>query len=469
MVRNLITLYDSNETEFNTNGLGNLGDAASCVVSEERNGSFDLSMEYPVKGRHFSDLKMRRIIFAKPNPYDDPQPFRIYDISTPIHGNVTVSAHHISYDLAGYTLAPFEADGLVAIFEEINRQMEEPQNDKQPPFAFSTTKEGSEGYMILPAPCSVRSLLGGTTGSILDTWPGEYKWDRWNVVYYQNRGADRGVTIEYGKNLTDLKQEENCENCWTSVYPYYYKAETDNEAAVLVQLTEKVIDFPGEYDHRRTLILDLTNEFESTPSEEDLRDLTMEYIEANELDKPDVSLTVSFASLANTVNYAKFKNLEEVRLCDIVHVYFPALNISSSSMCISTKYNVLTDKYTEVQLGKAESNLATTIAGQSSSIQQQTSAVDDKLFTFQTEVNFGIQRAVKQGTGNLGGNVVLYDSDGDGKPDTLFILETDDLTAPQNVLRWNSEGLKHSSAGYLGPFDDTIIFMDGTINSAFVR
>ena len=106
MVDNLI-LFDKSARVFNSNGLGFLSEATKCVVEEERNGVFELELEYPMSGRRFSDLQLRNIIFAKPNPYDEPQPFRIYQISKPIKGIISVRAKHISYDLSDYVCLPF--------------------------------------------------------------------------------------------------------------------------------------------------------------------------------------------------------------------------------------------------------------------------------------------------------------------------------------------------------------------------
>ena len=74
-------LYPATETEFETNGLGALSDVSSCVVTEERNGSYELEMQYPVSGRHYSDIALDTIIYAQPADGKDPQPFQIYKIS----------------------------------------------------------------------------------------------------------------------------------------------------------------------------------------------------------------------------------------------------------------------------------------------------------------------------------------------------------------------------------------------------
>ena len=47
--------------------VGFLADALSCVVTEERNGLFELPLTYPVTGALFDKLQLDRFVKAKPN------------------------------------------------------------------------------------------------------------------------------------------------------------------------------------------------------------------------------------------------------------------------------------------------------------------------------------------------------------------------------------------------------------------
>ena len=150
-------LYESTETTFTTNGLGRLSDAVSCTVTEERNGSFELSMLYPINGIHYSDLAIRRIILAKPNQTDQTQPFRIYQITRPMSGIVTVQAQNISYDLSGYPVEPFDAYGAADAFTAVMANAVE-----APPFTFSTDLTDDSEQLLVDHPCSIRSLFSNT-------------------------------------------------------------------------------------------------------------------------------------------------------------------------------------------------------------------------------------------------------------------------------------------------------------------
>lgn len=457
MVDSLIRLFESTATSFQTNGLGGLSEALKCEVVEERNGSFELEMEYHISGKRYSDLKLRRIIVAKPNPYSDPQPFRIYDISKPINGLVTIKAEHISYDMSGYPVGPFSVSDVKAAIS--NAQSNAIVSH---PFKLSTDMSASGEFTILK-PVSMRSLLGGSSESILESYggDGEYEFDGFNVILHQNRGANRGVTIRYGKNMTDLKQEENCSNVYTAVYPFWYSDEWG-----MIELPEKTLKTAGTYDYTRILPLDLSNDWENSyewddqyPSEDEIRELAQNYIDKNNIGVPIVSLTVSFEQLSQTKEYEMMALLETVRLCDTVNVEFPLLGVSATSKCIKTTYNAITNKYISIELGESQSTLSDTVSEQSQTIKKQPT---------QTFMEKAIQTATQLISGGLGGYVVIRSSSGGKYPDEILIMDDPNIEKATKVWRWNKGGLGYSPTGYNGPYT-TAITQDGSIVADFIN
>jgi len=450
MVDTVITLFESTATTFTTNGLGGLPDVMKCKVTEERNGVYELEMEYPIDGLHYSDIALRRIVFCKPNPYADRQPFRIYSISKPINGIVTINAEHISYDLSGIPVKPFKANSAGDAVTQLKNNAVTPC-----PFIFSTDKTTS-AEMNVTTPKSIRNLLGGEEGSLLDIYGGEYEFDKYHVYLRNDRGSDRGVTIRYGKNLTDIKQEENCANVYTGVYPYYF-----SESDGLVQLGEKILNAEGTFNFTRILPLDLSGEFQEKPSESALRDRAKKYMTDNKIGIPKVSLDVSFILLSQSEEYAEYALLENVYLCDQVSVYFPELGVTNDKVkCIKTEYDAITDKYISISLGDAESKLSTTIASQNDKIE----AAPTKSF-----MDKAIDHATQLITGGLGGYVVMRNSSGSktGKPDEILIMDTDSIDTATEVWRWNKGGLGYSDNGYNGPYK-TAITQDGKIVADFI-
>jgi hypothetical protein len=74
-------------------------------------------------------------------------------------------------------------------------------------------------------------------------------------------------------------------------------------------------------------------------------------------------------------------------------------------------------------------------------------------------------------TGNKGGYVLLHDTNNDGKPDELLIMDYEDISVATKVWRWNKAGLGYAENAngnaYLGPYR-TAITADGRINADFI-
>ena len=439
-------LYESTESTFETNGLGVLSDTISCQVVEERNGIFEITLEYPLTGIHYQEIKQRRIIFVKPNPYEDPQPFRIYRITKPLSGKITVYAQHISYDLSGVPVSPFSSSSVTGALSGLKTNAAVTN-----PFSFWTDKT-STGDFAVTAPTSTRTLLGGSDGSILDVFGGEYKFDRWTVRLYNNRGKNSGVSIRYGKNLMDLQQDENISNVVTGIYPYWLSNEGE-----LTELPEKIVNAPGTYDFTRISAIDFSGDFEEAPTEEQLRDRANDYISSNNVGVPTVSITVEFQPLEQTEEYKDIALLERVNLCDTVNVEYSELGVSATAKCVKTTYDALKDKYISIELGDAKTNIADTIIQQQQEINEKPSVS----FLEQAVIN-----ATNWITGNKGG-YVIFQRNADGQPYEILIMDTPDINTATKVWRWNNGGLGYSSNGYEGPFA-TAITQDGAIVANFI-
>lgn len=438
-------LFESTENNFDTNGIGILADAIFCEVTYERNGILELEMQYPITGIHYKEIKTRNIILASPNPVENTQPFRIYRITKPINGIITIYGEHISYDLSGIPVSPFTAGSAAEAMSKLqsNAAIESP-------FTFWTDKE-TVATMSVVAPASTRSLLGGQQGSVLDVYGGEYQFDRYTVRLYNQRGMNRGVSIRYGKNLTSLEQDENISSVYTGVYPYW--VDTDNN---LVALPEKILNAPGTYNFTRIMALDLSQEFESAPTEEQLRNRANTYMTANNIGVPKVSLDVSFIQLEQTEEYKNIALLERVELCDTVNVEFPELGVSATAKCVKTVYDVLQERYTSVELGEARTNIADTIADQQQKIEK-------------APTTSAMQKAINNATNWLtsADGYVIAVKDDNGTWKEILFLDTPSAETAKNVLRINTNGIGFSTNGVNGPYRNAWT-IDGSLVADFI-
>lgn len=447
-------LFPSTATEFTTQGLGALSDAISCIVTEERNGLYELEMQYPQSGIHFSEIQNRCIIYAIPSPYREAQPFRVYRITRPINGIATVYAQHISYDLAGIPVNPFTAGSAAEALSGMASHAA-----VESPFSFWTDKSTTANFSVL-VPSASRSVLGGVEGSILDVYGGEYLFDKFLVRLYNQRGNDNGVVIRYGKNLTDVEQDANISSVATGVLPYWVGAEGE-----LVQ--GNIVNVDGTFDFVRIMTIDFSSDFENQPTASELETRAMQYIKSNKIGVPSVSISVSFVQLEQTEEYKDLALLEKCDLCDTVTVQFEALGINAKAEIVRIITDVLLERYESVEVGDIRANIAYTIADQQQKIEK-------------APTTSAMQKAINNATNWLtsADGYVIAVKDDNGTWKEILFLDTPSAETAKNVLRINTNGIGFSTNGVNGPYrnawtiDGSLVadfITTGTLNAALAK
>ena len=444
-----------------TNGLGRLNDCVELLVTEHLNGQYTATMKYPVSGIHFNEIELQGIIKLSANQFDEPQLFRIVNVSKPLNGIVEYELNHITYDLSYTSVAPFTSDyvrpTLVALWDNMTGGKS---------FSISTDINDSTHRTHKfknEKPQSCRALFGGQEGSLIDIFGGEYHYDNLKVELLAKRGADHGVKIKYGKNLTDITQDETNENVYTHVIPY---AQDSNKNTII---GDTITLFNVAESKMRILNLDLSDKFQGENGEETkitVKDVNREahyYVERNNLTEPRVSLDVSFLDLSQTVEYANIAPLETVSLGDTVYVDYPTLGVSAKARVIEYEWDSLRERYNSVEIGDAKARLSTTIAEIDSKSDSYYSDLFDQAANNKTFLQSAIEHASELLKGAYGGHIVIG-TNADGQPNEIYAMDTDDVSTAKKVLRINMNGIGGSTTGINGTYNVAIL-TEGTINA----
>lgn len=346
-------LYGPDEVAFASNGLGRLRDCISCVVTEERNGIYECDFEYPINGANFNEIRPGCIIAAKHDQSADVQPFDIVSYSKPVDGVVTFHAVHISYRQS-YITASGSGINSLSLALGLVKNNAVPEN----PFVYWTDKT-STGYMAAAdnIPRTVRSLLGGEEGSILDTYGGEYEWDKFIVRLWGSRGKDRDLTIRYGVSMVDFNEDLDYSESYSAVIPYW-TGETDAGASIVVK-GDKVKYAEVAYNGRELCVpLDLTDRFESQPTAEQLEAEALSNATASHPMLPMQNIDIDFISLQDTPEYEQYASLSECKLCDTINVVLPRYGVEGRIKIVKTEYDVLQERFVGMELGTLSTTLA---------------------------------------------------------------------------------------------------------------
>lgn len=456
-------LYAASETDFTTNGIGLLADAVSCTVTEERNGAYEATLIYPAKGHLAEYIAEDAIIKAKANDTDEPQLFRIYKSGKQIGSNTTWNAEHISYELTGNPVERFSISGVNAE-QALNRLLAAAVFKHKYTAASDITTVNKTSIADV---VSVRKALGGVEGSILDTWGGEYHFNNYRIELLKARGTDNGVTIEYGKNLTDAKQERNIANIVTAIFPYAKYTPEGEESEVYVSLKEKTLVHAGaaDYAYKRCEIVDFSSEWESGTiiTEDMLRAKAEAYLEKISTE-PGINITLSYAQLKKTKDYKNIQVMESVALCDTVTVRIDKLQIEATAKIVKAKYDSLKERYDTMEIGSVRTNLTKQLTATQQEVTESIKKNQTRAEQIKKQIEQTIVDVTAAITGNSGGYVVLYP---EKNPQEIYILDQPELSKAKNVWRWNLAGLGHSSTGVNGKFT-TAITADGQIVANFI-
>ena len=480
-------LYDHAEKDFTSQGLCRLADAVDCVVTEERNGIYECELKYPIDGLYFEEIFEGRLIGATHDDNGDIQPFEIYKHSAPIDGVVTFYAHHLSYRLRNHILIPFHASSCTEVMSVLKSK-----SLNYCPFNF-ITNVSTLGNFDVEYPVSIKSRLAGDGDSILNLYgPGEFKYDKWNVSFLESRGVDHGVEIRYGKNLTDITREYDESEVYTAIVPYWFKEDSDgtktlvtlDEYGVIVSESDAVqhVFWTNENDEiirdeQGHLIefssenmvyapLDLTSEFDDAPTQAQLAVRAKQLFDAAQPWLPEDNIKISFVALWQTPEYEDYAPLEKVSLCDIVHVIHTRIGVMVDAEVIKTVYNVLLDRYNEIELGSPQTSFADEIASDTQSALEEIQRQIRRSVTADY-VNEQIDNATDKITGGLGGYVKVT-RNANGEPQEILIMDHPSTETAVNVIRINQAGIGFSQNGYQGPFNSAWL-IDGTFDAQVIN
>ena len=349
-------LYDSKEKAFKTQGIGRLTDAYDVFVKWELNSTYELSFDYPTSGKRFDDITVGRIVWCTPYPGGSPQAFRIYEVSKDISGSMAISCEHVSYELNNIPISPYQALTANAALTGIKQQ-----SLCDNPFTLQTNMSVSGDFQF-DTPTMARTLLCGDSNSIQSVFGGEYKFDNYHIYLMTTIGADNGAILRYGKNITDLKQEENIQDTITGIVPYFKTSDGN-----LIYLPEKVLysSNAASFPYTKIGLLDCADMADDsvenyTPTTDALRTYAKQWMSDNDIGVPAVSISVSYVDLAE-------RGLTEIHPGDTVGVLFEKLGVNKKAEVVGYEYDVIAERYKSVTVGEPFPDLAVTLLNQQKS------------------------------------------------------------------------------------------------------
>ena len=348
-------IYDKNQ-----NYIGELPYCTRGLVIEERNGMFELELDYRLFHTNYEHLVRGNIIEVDANDKQKGQLFRIYKVTKDILGQFSVYANHISYDIARDV-----TDGLDITNQSCEYCLNQLFRNSQFSQKFTGYSDIVNAQNYKMDSTNLLLAIAGTRGSIIDTFGtgAEILRDNYNFHVLSKRGQDNGVVIEYASNLTGLDYEEDDTSLITrirAIARYTPEGEDAQE-----QMIYTYVDSPniGAYETPFIGEVDFTDKFKegAVPTVSQLQSYATEYFNKNKCDRVKFSYKISFIPLSKCVGYEDIE--DQIDLCDTVRIIDSRYELDTQAKVIKVTYDFLRDRYDSMELGEPRTSLGDIVAG----------------------------------------------------------------------------------------------------------
>ena len=420
----MISIYPANEREFNDNGEKILHPLKALIYKED-NGEYRIDIKDSLDNLKYYQ---EGLIIRTDTPWGK-QGFRLtnHEIN---NNTITCRGNHLYFDTKRYIIV----DSYV-VDKNCNDAIDHLNNscDVETPFQFISDISTINSYRC------VRKTLEEALVTVLDRWGGHLVRDNFNIEIREKIGQDRGVTLSYGKNIKNIKSNENWDNVVTKILPVGKDGLTLSE--IWVESEEELYNIPYSkvvsFDQSEIVEDDYKNENGELDSEKyqnalisDLKAKAEEYIKTNQV--PKVNYTLS----------ASIKDVSDVG--DTIYVKHPKCNIDIITSVIAVEYDCIAEKYTKIEFGNFKNKLGDLIENVTSSIIEETSKENQQTYTkFQKE----LEDATNKINEAMSSSYVIND---DGSQ--MLIVDKLPKEEAKNVIRVNSAGIGFSQTGINGEF-----------------
>ena len=333
-------LYPKGSTSFSTLGKGTLGEAIHCYVDEKINDYFTLELAYPVNGEYADEFELDDIIAASVKGYSLRQLFRITRIERD-QATITIHANHLSYQLNSIPVNTFTASSASSAMSGIKSN-----SATTNPFNFSSQITSSTQFSV-ETPMTARSALLGS-GGVASTYGGELLFNNYNVTLVTRRGGTSDSNLLYGKNIVSLKRDISADDLCTGLLGYYKKDDTVVTANVVTTSTV------SNYAYSRIAIVDLSSEFDSTPTVAQLTTKAQEKLNGMGVGSHIDSVSVD----PIFVNLYYDDVPEQIEIGDSIDVNYEPMGVAYTARITAYQWDVIMERYTSVVVGKESESLA---------------------------------------------------------------------------------------------------------------
>lgn len=433
----MIKIYEPTEVLFDHNGLKILHPTKAEIYIED-NGDYYIDVESSIDDLEY--LQEGMIIRAATRWGE--QGFRL---TNPVRKNnkISVKGYHLWKDSSKYIIfnSYVENKNCNDALDHLNSAC-----DVGTPFTTISDITTINSTRI------VRQSLEEAIATVIEKWGGHLYRDNWVIGVKSKIGEDRGITIKYGKNSTNIEANEDWSNVVTKIMPVGYDG---------ITLPEKYLEAETQYSVPYTKVI----KFEQDINQDDYKDekgnlKEEEYKEALIEDLRNKAKSYLNENQYFKCNYKVKAHIEGViDLGDVIVVEHKRLGINLTTNVISLKYDCIRDKYIEIEFGNFKTKLKDLVSNIDKQTKETVANANEVVkVTLQNDLN----TATSKIWGTLGDSYVIYEGD------RILVVDSLPKETAANVMMINAGGIGFSNTGINGSFNSAWL-IDGTLDMQAVN
>ena len=200
----MISVYPENERYFSDNGIKILK-PLKALIRKENNGVYFIEIKDTIDNL---DYYQNGMIVRADTPWGK-QGFRLTNPNIE-NKKITAKGYHLYFDSKNYVIK----DSYV-VDKNCNDALDHLNMGCDIPTPFTTI---SDIQSVASFRC-VRKTFEEAIAEVLERWSGNLIRDNWQIEVRQNIGEDRGIMLSYGKNIVNIKSDENWDDVVTKLMP----------------------------------------------------------------------------------------------------------------------------------------------------------------------------------------------------------------------------------------------------------
>ena len=304
---------------------------------------------------------------------------------------------------------------------------------------------------------SVYNALHNCDQSFMNRWGGEVLRRGYTVTINKRIGANRGVQIRSGKNLTGFEAKTDIDKVVTRIVVKGFdgiKAKNFIDSP-LINKYNSIKTKEIKYDFVKVKNENNLDEGFDTLEEAqtELERLAKLEFSENHIDEIRAEYNINYIQLEKTEEYKNFVQAERSYLGDTINVYENKHNTNIHVRCFQKKYDGMKQKTISMQLTNTD-------------IKQKTITTSDILSEIQSIIkgteNNNVQDII-QSMINSG----IKDSYIIPRQNEIIVADSKDITTANQLIRINKNGLAFSKTGYYGDYEYGFT-IDGVINASLI-